>query len=307
MIKAFRLAGFTVHACVSRDINRAKDFAIQNGVKFYLDDYDKALSSQNYEAVYIAVPNGLHYEYARKALLAGKSVIIEKPICSNYEELDYLLKLAKTKGLFVLENMKVVHNRTMDSLKKEIFDIAPIRNIQANFYRKASSYDDFKKGEIVNLFNPKLSGGVLMDLNVYNIMFALVLFGLPDSLSYHPRTISGIDVSGCAILNYDDFDAYLNAGMDGDGKSFCLITGENGYVLINDRVSNFKEFDIYKNGSLPKHFKCNIDNLLVSNASDFFKILNEKDYDLYDKFVGYSLTEMKVLDLLINSGNIKFD
>lgn len=307
MIKAFKLAGFTVHACVSRDKDRAKDFAISNGVKFYLDDYDKALTSQNFEVVYIAVPNALHYEYARKALLAGKSVIVEKPICSNSEDLEDLLKLAKVNGLFVLENMKVVHNRTMDSLKKVIFDIGPIRNVQANFYRKASTYEEFKKGGLPNLFNPKLAGGVLMDLNIYNIMFALDLFGFPESLSYHPRIVFDIDVSGSAILNYDDLSVCLNAGMDGDGRSYCLITGEDGYILINDRVSNFRSFDVYKNGSLPKRYKCNIDNLLVLNTNDFYKILNDKNMDLYNKYVAYSLMEVKTLELLLESGNIKFN
>ena len=92
MIKAFKLAGVTVHACVSRSLERAQDFAYSNGVKFYLSDYDKSLTSKNYDTVYIAVPNSLHFEYAKKALEAGKNVIVEKPMCANLQEAHMISK-----------------------------------------------------------------------------------------------------------------------------------------------------------------------------------------------------------------------
>lgn len=307
MIKAMKLAGFTVHACVSRNINRARDFAISNGVKFYLDDYDKALTSKNFEAVYIALPNALHFEYAKKALLANKHVILEKPFCTNYRDSEELFNIAKARGLFIFENMKVVHNSALDHLRKAIVEIAPVRNIQANMYELASSYDEFKKGNLPNVFNPKLGGGALLDLNVYNVMFMIDLFGLPDSLSYHPHIDSNVDVSGCAIFHYDDFDAVLNAGYNADSKSYILLSGENGYITINSRITRLREFDLYRNGALIKHYKYNVEDFLVSNAKDFIKIINETNYDLYNKYVSYTLMEIKTLELLAQSGNLNFD
>lgn len=49
--------------------------------------------------MYISTPNGLHFEWASKALRAGKHVLCEKPFTSNAEEAHKLIELAKEKGL----------------------------------------------------------------------------------------------------------------------------------------------------------------------------------------------------------------
>ena len=164
MIKAFKIAGVTVHACVSRSLERAQDFAYSNGVKFYLSDYDKALTSKNYDTVYIAVPNSLHFEYAKKALEAGKNVIVEKPMCANLQEAVYLFELARNKGLYIFENMTVVHNPIMKLIKEDLELIGPVKYIEMNFYNKGKDYVDFVNGNsIIIVFehipNPSLLTG----------------------------------------------------------------------------------------------------------------------------------------------------
>lgn len=53
--------------------------------------------------VYVSVPNSLHFEWTKKALLAGKHVLCEKPFTSNADEARELVKLAKEKKLVLLE------------------------------------------------------------------------------------------------------------------------------------------------------------------------------------------------------------
>ena len=52
-------------------------------------DYDELLKS-DVDTVYVALPNFIHYSFSKKALEAGKNVIIEKPITANYKELEEL-------------------------------------------------------------------------------------------------------------------------------------------------------------------------------------------------------------------------
>ena len=64
-------------------------------------DYTELLASSACDTVYIALPNHLHYDYTRRALEAGKHVIVEKPITSHIGEANTLAALAKEKHLFL--------------------------------------------------------------------------------------------------------------------------------------------------------------------------------------------------------------
>lgn len=304
MIRAFKLHGANVHACVSRTIERAKDFAASNGVKFYSSDYDSALSSDKFDTVYIAVPNSLHFKYAKKALMNNKNVILEKPFCSNLKEAIELFSIANKNGLYIFENMTVVHNPILNNIKNDIKTIAPIRSVEMSFYHYAPEYKELLAGKLPNVFNPKFDGGTLMDLNVYNICFVLDLFGIPRSLSYHPNLINGIDVSGYAIMNYDGINACLNSGKNAFSKSYGLISGEKGYIYIDDAINRFSSYNLCINGDMPKQYKVNIDNYLLLNIKNFDNIISSHNTKEYYTYVKKTLNEMKVIDLLRKSGKL---
>lgn len=300
MIYAFVKNNILVHACISRDIDRASEFAKINRVKYYLSDYDKALTSNNYDTVYIALPNALHFEYARKALLAGKNVIVESPLCSSFSEAKTLFDLAKEKNLFVFENMPIFHNQAYRELTKKIDDIKPIKNVILNLFNYSDKYDDFKNGDLPNVFNHQLDGGALKDKNVYNINFVIGLFGMPKEMLYHPIVEKDIDVSGTAIFKYDGFNAILSAGNSSYGNSFCEIAGEGGSIFINNNPSRFDSFDFYEKDLFIKRYSYNIKDYLFYNVLDFYNIIENHDVDKYMEYVKYSLFETKILDILSN-------
>ena len=55
-------------------------------------DYDKALREVECDLVVIVLPHRLHTEYARKAVEAGKNVLIEKPLCDDLDEAKAFLE-----------------------------------------------------------------------------------------------------------------------------------------------------------------------------------------------------------------------
>ena len=70
-------------------------------------DYDALLKDEEIDTIYIALPNHLHYEYTKKALLCNKHVICEKAFTSNVKELDELIELSKSKIVFSLKQLPI--------------------------------------------------------------------------------------------------------------------------------------------------------------------------------------------------------
>ena len=66
-------------------------------------NYDDLLNDEEIDTVYVALPNHLHYEYTKKALLHNKHVICEKPFTSNIDELDELIALSKERKCLLFE------------------------------------------------------------------------------------------------------------------------------------------------------------------------------------------------------------
>ena len=74
-----------------------------NNIKAHYTNIDVMLEDSEVEVVYVAVPNHLHYEMCKKAILAGKHVICEKPFTSNLKELEELVALADTNKVIMVE------------------------------------------------------------------------------------------------------------------------------------------------------------------------------------------------------------
>ena len=93
MIEAMKMTpGMEVSAIYSRTLARAQEFARKHHVSKYYDDLDAMLKDEKLDTIYVASPNGLHYLQSKKALLAGKHVICEKPFVPTVEEAKECLK-----------------------------------------------------------------------------------------------------------------------------------------------------------------------------------------------------------------------
>lgn len=92
-----------LYAIASRDLSTAQKAKEKYNFTKAYGSYDELLKDPEIDFVYIATPNGLHYEWASKSLKAGKHVLCEKPFTSNAEEARELTKLAKQKELVLEE------------------------------------------------------------------------------------------------------------------------------------------------------------------------------------------------------------
>ena len=91
MMPAMREApSATLHALASRDEGKARAVAAKFEAPRAYGDYDSLLADPEIDAVYVPLPNQLHFEWSIRALAAGKHVLCEKPLCLTSREVERL-------------------------------------------------------------------------------------------------------------------------------------------------------------------------------------------------------------------------
>ena len=231
--------GIRLEAAYSRTEDTAMGLAAVYGAEKTYTDMDAFLADGSVNCVYVATPNLLHYEQVKRALIAGKHVICEKPFVTRADHAEELFALAESRGLFLFEAAPTTFLPNYAILKRELAKVGRVRLVMANYSQYSSRYDRLLAGELPNIFNPKLAGGALMDINFYNVYLNIALFGRPNAASYAANlydTGDGamIDTSGVVTLQYADFVSSCVGAKDTWGENYFQIEGERGYIYIRD-------------------------------------------------------------------------
>lgn len=293
-------------AVYSRNEQKGKDLASQYGIQKVYTDLDAMLKDDEIECVYVASPNSLHYQHASAALKAGKHVICEKPFTSTTKELKELSELAKSKHLFLFEAIVTIHMPNYISLKEKLPELGDIKMVQCNFSQYSSRYDKFMAGESVNVFDPKFSGGALMDINIYNLHFVMNLFGKPNDVHYYPNMTRGIDTSGVLVLNYEGFHAVCVGCKDTKSHNISQIQGEKGYITLNSETSRCANYSLTTNDGTVLPAIKQEDIALYYEIKDFMRIMEEQDYAACEALLEYSNEVMEVLEQARKKAGILF-
>ncbi len=265
-------------------------------IKNYCTDIDELMKDES-DAVYIALPNHLHYKIGKEALLNNKNIIMEKPFTSNYEEAKELVELAEQKGLIIFE---AISNQFLPNYKKTkelIKNIGNIKIVEMNFSQYSSKYDAFKKDDIHSVFDSTKAGGALMDLNLYNIYFIVGLFGEPTSVQYFSNIEKSVDTSGILIMDYVDFKCVAVGSKDSNGLLSINIQGDKGYICSNDAPNSYNEFDIKFNDGEKEYYSLNNNkHRLYYEIVKFNELLKNKNYKEAKYLNKNTLSVMSILD-----------
>ncbi|MCI5839402.1 MAG: Gfo/Idh/MocA family oxidoreductase [Peptoniphilaceae bacterium] len=286
----------------------AEEYAIKYNIKYVCTDVDKILQKDEIDTVYVALPNNLHYDFAKKALLAKKNVICEKPFTKSLCQLKELSKIANDNGLILLEAINNQYLKNYLELKNIIDKTGKIRIVSANYSQYSSRYDDFRNGIIKNVFNPKKAGGALMDLNIYNIHFVTGLFGKPKDVKYFANIQNGIDTSGILILDYGNFKASLIGAKDSFCDNKVLIEAEDGLIIVNNASNEVESIDIEYRNSKKEHIdKKTTKNRLLDEFQKFSEVIKNHDISFAKDRMKQSMIAMEVLEKARKSAEIEFD
>lgn len=263
----------------------------------------------NFNTVYIASPNSLHFSQAKLAIENGKNVIVEKPSTSTIEEFTILDKLAHEKGVYIFEAARHIHEPIFKKIQIVVDKHRDnLSGATLSYMKYSSRYDAYLEGKNPNGFTTKFSGGALYDLGVYTIYDAVVLFGRPGKVSYEAEILdSGIDGSGTLTLKYPKFDVNIIVGKTKNSyMSSEIYFGRDTLLLDNAGDINHLDWaDDNKNITDVPTSKS--ENPMDSEAKEFARIMNENDTVSYDKLLKYARIVNRVLEQARTSAGLVFE
>ncbi|WP_133151854.1 Gfo/Idh/MocA family protein, partial [Vibrio splendidus] len=115
------------------------------------------------DAVYIASPNSLHAPQAIQMMTAGKHVIVEKPIASNFALAEQMYQVAEEQSVILFEAYMSSYLPNFDIVRQSIPKLGKLRKANINYCQYSSRFQKYLDGENPNTFNPAFSNGSIMD------------------------------------------------------------------------------------------------------------------------------------------------
>ncbi|WP_339226156.1 Gfo/Idh/MocA family oxidoreductase [Oceanobacillus sp. FSL K6-2867] len=296
-----------LHAVYSRSPQKAKQFAEDNGAVKWFTDIDEMLQ-EPIDFIYIASPNTLHYEHIRKSIAQGKHVFCEKPLVYTEQQWQALKEQASNKGVFIFEGLRHLFTPNYYTLKAALSKAGQIRSVMLQYVQYSSRYDEFKKGNIPNIFSKEFAGGALMDLGIYPLSMAIDLFGEPIDIAYFPvKLANGIDGSGTLIVMYSDFNVTIMCSKIAQGTIPSEIHGEDG-TLTMDHLAPITTLHFYdrktKETELLRQTGTELD--MVYEFESFVKMIEENDIKYHDVLLNRSGHIVKALEKARKKENIFF-
>jgi predicted dehydrogenase len=281
---------YVISGIASRSIKKANDCAKRFETKAYYS-YDLLLEDSNIDAVYIPLPNSLHYDYVKKAILQNKHVLVEKSLACDFDQVKHLNELAKKSGVALVENFQFRFHPQLEIIKNLISQsiIGEIRSIRSSF-----GFPPFPDTDNIR-YKRELCGGALLDAGAYPIKISQILLG--DTISVKAANLHydedlNVDIWGGAYLQQNEgslfseiafgFDNFYQCnveiwGSKGKISAERIFTAPPGYVAeVNVQTNN--GMDVIK-VEYANHFK----NMLLyfigcvkgNNNEEYFKNINQ--------------------------------
>ncbi|MGN7469962.1 Gfo/Idh/MocA family protein [Brevibacillus sp. SAFN-007a] len=241
--------GFSLQAVCSRTIERAKEFADKFAAPFCYTDPIQMAASGQIDAVYIASPNCFHAEQAIQCMSLGLHVLCEKPLASNADEVAAMLAAAKKHDVLLMEAVKSTLLPNFVTIQHHLPKLGKIRRLVASLCQYSSRYDAYRAGEVQRAFDPAYSNGALMDIGIYCLYPAIVLFGKPKQVKAEGVVLaSGVDGAGSMLLKYEEMDAILGFSKITTSYQPAEIQGEDATMVI-DKINHLTRIEIrYRDG-----------------------------------------------------------
>lgn len=229
------------YAIASRDLNKAETFAQKWNFTRAYGSYEEMLDDEWVDLVYIATPHSHHYAHTRLSLLKGKPVLCEKAFTANAKEADELLQLAKEKNLFLTEAIWTRYMPLSQTICELVNNgaIGKPQLLTANL-----CYPNYHKER---MHKPELAGGALLDLGVYTLNFAAMVFGtdIIRTTSACIKSDTGVDAQNSITLEYADGKmAILCSSQMAKSDRQGIISGDKGFMIV-DNINNPQKVSVY--------------------------------------------------------------
>ena len=236
-----KMKNVRVYAVASRQQVHADVFAGKYGCKKAYGSYADLVSDKKVDLIYVATPHSEHYENVKMCLEAGKPVLCEKAFTLNAAQAEELVRIAAEHKVFLAEAMWTRYMPMLTTIREVIGSgiIGEPKTLTANLGYVISSKE--------RLTNLALGGGALLDVGVYTINFALMIFGhnISKIASCCTFTETGVDEQNAICLQYYDGKvANLNSSMVSLSDRQGIIYGTKGFAVV-ENINNFESIAVY--------------------------------------------------------------
>lgn len=202
-------------------------------------DGDDIINDPEIDAIVIATSVCTHFQLAKKALMQGKHVLLEKPMTASVKEAEILMNIAEQKGLLLMVDHTFLYTGAVQKMR-ELIDRNELGNIK---------YLDSTRINL-GLFQSDIN--VLWDLAPHDLS---ILSYLVDETPYSvnargiTHTCNGIENIAYLTVNFPSgLIAHFNCSWTSPVKvRMMLIGGDEKMILYND-LENTEKIKVYDTG-----------------------------------------------------------
>ncbi|MDO4975888.1 MAG: Gfo/Idh/MocA family oxidoreductase [Eubacteriales bacterium] len=260
-------------AVCGKSMQEAMEFAARKGRMYYSDDLNALADWDGVEAVYIACGLKERYETAVRMLEAGKHLLIEAPMAESHEEVEKLYQLAEEKNVILMEAIPSIYAPAFEKMLPYLRSIGKVRHATLHHCHYDMAYEQWKRGIVMEAFDPEYSGGAMMEMGVYPVAAMIRLYGTPDHVMANGVKLSnGIDVSGSILMAYEDMTAQVIYSKISESAMPSQLQGEEGSMLIGE-IDNIKDLKICRRKvDQSIHFEQS-DNIMHHETDHFLRMI----------------------------------
>ena len=227
-IELFELIGVA-----SRTPDKAKQFADKFETTAFIG-YQSLIDVDELQAVYIPLPNSMHYEWIKKALNKNLHVLVEKPLACDFDQVKELNELARNDRLALVENFQFRFHKQLKFIKNQLDEghLGEMKLLRSSF-----GFPPFEdKGNI--RYQKAIGGGALLDAGAYTIKVSQIFLG--DEISVDSASLTRphdqeVDIWGSAFIKQKNghLTSQIAFGFDHFYQNTLEIWGSKGKLTAS--------------------------------------------------------------------------
>jgi dihydrodiol dehydrogenase / D-xylose 1-dehydrogenase (NADP) len=288
----------------SRSIERANKFADEFDIPRRYGSYDDLVSDPDVDVIYVATQHPFHKDCTILCLKARKAVLCEKPFAINTEQVKEMIARARACKQFLMEAIWTRFLPVMVKVREWLAEgaIGEPRILTADFGFRAGLDPEGR------LFKPESGGGGLLDVGVYTIALAYMVFGTPSkitSLAHIGET--NVDEQAGMLLGYNEGQiAMLSCAVRTNTPQEARIMGTEGSIYIPN-FWHATSATLNAAGKDPEHIEMPFEgNGYENEAIEVMKCLREGKLESDVVPLSESLSIMETLDSLRLQWGLKY-
>lgn len=236
------VSGSRITAVSCRSREKAEDFAGRYSIERAFGSHESLLEDDQIDAIYLALPHGLHCRWAVRALKAGKAVLCEKPAAMSEEEMRLIAGTARECGVLFMEAMKTRFIPAYREVKRRIGEgaIGEVVSVETSLCN-AMPFDSAR----TTYHTDPSQGGALLDVGIYCACYLEdFLRGDPVLKVLKAEFQGGVDFYADAELAFSSGRGRLTCAFDRAEPRRALITGTKGKILVEE-LHRPREFTVF--------------------------------------------------------------